>query len=57
VAVGLLLLFTGFLGGADSEPAKEKDKVTLRVVKYDEFAKIIRDHTGQVLVMDFWGID
>ncbi len=64
LALASLVLCAGLTGGADAEPGKdkvteltrEKVKVSVRVVNYDEFTKFVRDHTGQVLVMDFWGI-
>jgi hypothetical protein len=40
--------------GAAAEPARAE--VTTQDVKYDGLAKVIREHTGQVVVVDFWGI-
>lgn len=35
-------------------PAFAEEKVELKVMKYDDLAKIIRDNKGKVIVVDFW---
>jgi thiol-disulfide isomerase/thioredoxin len=35
-------------------PALAEDKVELKVLKYDELTKIIKDAKGKVIVVDFW---
>jgi hypothetical protein len=51
----LLLVCTclGLLGLAPAVLAQD-DKVTLKVVKYDELAKMIGAQKGKVVVIDFW---
>jgi hypothetical protein len=53
-AVGLLFLVPLLLAAA---PEEAKDQVTVKAVKYDELAKIVRSQRGQVLLIDFWGLD
>ncbi len=35
-------------------PAFADDKVEVKVMKYDDLAKIIKDNKGKVIVVDFW---
>ena len=41
--------FVALTGGAQAE-----NKVELRVVKYPELAKTVKQHKGKVIVVDFW---
>ncbi len=35
-------------------PAMAADKAELKVMKYDELTKLIKDNKGKVIVVDFW---
>ncbi len=48
----LALAALGFaLMGADKA---DDPKVELRVAKYDEMGKVVRDFKGKIVVVDFW---
>jgi hypothetical protein len=51
---GALLLIVPLLVAAAPE---KTEPVTAKVVKYDELAKVVQNYRGQVLLIDFWGID
>ena len=51
VTLGLSLV--GLLCISASSPAGE-DKVELKLLKYDDLAKLIADQKGKVVVVDFW---
>jgi hypothetical protein len=46
LALGLLCLAASASAG--------EDKVELKLVKYDDLAKLIADQKGKVVVIDFW---
>jgi hypothetical protein len=46
---GLLLI-------APAAAAPEESKVAIQVVNYDQLGKVVKEHTGQVVLLDFWGI-
>ncbi len=35
-------------------PAFGQDKVEVKVMKYDDLAKLIKDNKGKVIIVDFW---
>src|SRR5438046_604464 len=37
-----------------SAPAFAEDKVEVKVMKYDDLARLIKDNKGKVIVVDFW---
>jgi thiol-disulfide isomerase/thioredoxin len=39
---------------AAAAPAFAEDKVELKVLKYDDLTKFIKDNKGKVIVVDFW---
>jgi hypothetical protein len=45
------LIFSSVLLAADKA---DEPKVELRVVKYDEMGKTIKDFKGKIVVVDFW---
>ena len=47
-----LLTFAG-CGGGNSPPAPSSD-VTLSVVTFPELLRILENHKGKLVVMDFW---
>jgi len=48
----LALAALGFtLIGADKA---DEPKIELRVAKYDEMGKVVRDLKGKIVVVDFW---
>lgn len=47
-----LALLTGLLTVASVAPAA--DKVDLRLLKYAELGKLVREARGKVVVVDFW---
>jgi hypothetical protein len=50
LVVAMATLGTGWAGGQST------NEVTLKVVKYNELAKMVRALKGKVIVVDFWGI-
>jgi hypothetical protein len=47
----LALIFSGVLLAADKS---DDPKVELRIVKYDEMGRTIKDLKGKIVVVDFW---
>ncbi|MBY0523200.1 MAG: hypothetical protein K2R98_07365 [Gemmataceae bacterium] len=47
-----LALLAGVIGAADAPTPK----VEVKVVKYAELCKVVRQHMGQVVLLDFWGL-
>jgi hypothetical protein len=42
------------IAGLGAEPASVQNKVDIKVVKYPELAKNIKQLKGKVIVMDLW---
>lgn len=49
-----LLSLPALLLVATALPAQTPPDVSLKVVKYPELARIVRQHAGKVVVVDFW---
>jgi thiol-disulfide isomerase/thioredoxin len=47
-------LFAALLALFLAAPAFAEDKVAVRVMKYDDLTKLIKENQGKVIVVDFW---
>jgi hypothetical protein len=55
--VGIGLCLPLLLSGSPGRGQPAANEVTVKVVKYDELADIVRKLRGQVVVVDFWAND
>ena len=53
VQIGLISVVLALIGRSSAEESQEP-KIELRVAKYDEMGKVVRDLKGKIVVVDFW---
>ena len=51
----VLVLSTVLFAAATLGAAPADDAVTLKIVKYAELGRIVRNFHGKIVVVDFWG--
>jgi hypothetical protein len=57
LALGCAVLALAGLAGASSPSAPPANgKVALQTMTYPELARLVRGHTGKVVVVDMWGV-